>query len=65
MYLKNQNFQKYFLIKVGVLVKDSLWKFCVERFDQFFTQKKVLESINFKVFEEVVHDFGRSNDDMI
>ena len=37
----------------------------LERFDQFLTQKNDFESTNFANFEEVVHTFGRSDDDMI
>ena len=37
--------------------------FFSERCDQFLTQKK--ESRNFEMFEEVVHNFGKSDDDMI
>ena len=54
-YLKNQNFQKHFLIKVGLLVNIFL-----ERFDQFLTQKNNFESTDFEMFEEVVHNFGKS-----
>ena len=37
----------------------------MERFNQFLMQKKDFESQNFAIFEEVVHNFGRSDDDMI
>ena len=37
----------------------------LERFDQFLTQKNDFESTNFDMFEEVVHNFGKSDDDMI
>ena len=36
-----------------------------ERFNQFLTQKKDFESTNFEMLEEVVHNFGESDDDMI
>ena len=39
--------------------------FFLERFDQFLTQKNDFESMNFEMFEEVVHNFGKSDDDMI
>ena len=34
-------------------------------FDQFLTQKNDFESTNFDMFEEVVHNFGKSDGDMI
>ena len=64
-YLKNQNFQKTFLLKVGLLVKYPSEKFFLERFDQFLTKKNDFESTNFEMFEEDVHNFGKSDDDMI
>ena len=64
-YLKNQNFQKHFLIKVGLLVKYSSQKLFLERFNQFLTQKNDFENTNFEMFEEVVHNFGKFDDDMI
>ena len=51
---QNQNFQKHFFNK----------RF-FERFDQFLTQKNEFESTNFEMFEEVVHNFGESDDGMI
>ena len=33
--------------------------------DQFLTQKNDFESMNFEMFKEVVHNFGKSDDDMI
>ena len=39
--------------------------FFSERFNQFLTQKNDFESTNFEMFEEVVHNFGKSEDDMI
>ena len=65
MYLKNQNFQKKCLLKVGLLVKYSSQNFFLERFNQFLTQKNDFESTNFEMFQEVVHNFGKSDDDMI
>ena len=64
-YLKNQNFQKHFSIKVGLLVKYLHRIFFPERFNQFLTQKNYFESTNFEMFDEVVHKFGKSEDDMI
>ena len=40
-------------------------EFFLERFDQFLTQKNDFESTNFAMFEKVVHNFGKSDDDMI
>ena len=37
----------------------------LERFDQFWIQKNDFESQNFEMFEEAVHNFGNSDDDMI
>ena len=41
------------------------WKFVLERFDQFLTLKNDFENLNFEMFEEIVHNFGKSDDDMI
>ena len=54
-----------FLLKVGFLVKYSSWNFFSKRFDQFLIQKNYFESTNFEMFEKVVHNFGKSDDDMI
>ena len=64
-YLKNQNFQRRNLLKVGLLVKYSSLNFFLERFNQFLTQKNDFESTNFEMFEEVVNNFGKSDDDII
>ena len=37
----------------------------MEIFDQFSTQKNNFESHNFEMFDEVVHNFGMSDDKMI
>ena len=37
----------------------------MERFNQFLTQKNDLESTKFEMFEEVVHNFGKSDGDNI
>ena len=39
--------------------------FFLERFNQFFTQKNDFSCTNFEMFEEVVHNFGKSDSDMI
>ena len=33
----------------------------MERFDQFSTLKNDIENQNFEMFEEVVHNFGKSD----
>ena len=38
--------------------------FLLERFDQSLTNKNTSESTNFEIFQEVVHNFGKSDDDM-
>ena len=60
-YLKNQNFQNTFLTKVGLLVKEKK----MERFDQFSTLKNDFENQNFEMLEEVIHNFGKSDGDII
>ena len=37
----------------------------MERFDQFFTLKNDFENQNFEMFDEVVHNFGKSAGDII
>ena len=37
----------------------------MKRLDQFSTLKNYFENQNFEVFDEVIDDFGRSDDDMI
>ena len=62
-YFKNQSFQKISFIKVNLLVKYSSEN--SERFSWFLMPKNDFESANFANFEGVVHNFGRSDDDMI
>ena len=64
-YFKNPNFQKHSLIKVGLLVQYFSKKFSFERFDQFATLKTDFENQNFEMHEEVVHNFGKSDGDII
>ena len=54
-YFQNQSFQKNFIYRK----KKS------ERFVWFLMPKKDFESTSFANFEEVVHNFGGSDDDMI
>ena len=37
----------------------------MERFNQFSTLENDLENQNFKMFEEIVHNFGKSDHDII
>ena len=64
---ENQNFQKFSLVKVGLLVKSNILKrkFFRERFDQLLTEKNDLESQNLEMFDEVAHNFGNSDNAMI
>ena len=52
---RGQNFFCLFLVKQSLL----------ERFDQFSTLKNDFENQNFEMFEEVVHNFGKSDGDII
>ena len=65
-YLKNQKFQKK---KINRSWSPSriffIEFFFLERFNQFLTQKNDFESTNFEMFQEVDHNFGKSDDDMI
>jgi hypothetical protein len=65
-YFKNPNFQKKKnLIKVGLPVQYSTQRFFFERFNQFSTFKNDFENQNFEMFEEVVHNFSKSDGDTI
>ena len=37
----------------------------MERFNSFLTQKNDFESMNFEIFEEDIHNFGKSDNDMM
>ena len=55
-------------LKVGLLVHYSLQEKKLERFDwfdRFSTLKNDFENQNFEMFEEVVHNFGKSDGDII
>ena len=58
-------FQKISLIKVGLLIRYCPQNIFLERINKFFTLKNDFENQNFEMFEEVVHNFGKSDDDMI
>ena len=58
-------FKNIYLLKVGLLIQySSKHFFILERFDQFSTLK-MTENQNFDMFEEVVHNFGKSEGDII
>ena len=61
-YPKNQNCQKIIYNSWSNILHRF---FFTERFDQFLTQKNDFEGTNFEMFEEVVHNFGKSDNDMI
>ena len=48
-------------MKVVLLVQYSSKKFFLERFNQFSTMKNDFENQNFEMFEEAVHNFGKSD----
>ena len=59
------SFQKTSFIKVNLQVKYSSEKKKSERFGWFLMPKNDFERTNFANFEEVVYNFGTSDDDMI
>ena len=67
-FLENKALQKsklknIFLIKVGLLIQYFSQK-KMKRFDQFSTPKNDFE-MNFNMFKEVVHNFEKSDSDII
>ena len=58
--LEKSKFSKDF-INTNILHRN----FFLERFDQLLTQKNDFESTNLEMFEDVVHNFEKSGDDMI
>ena len=52
-------------VKVGLLVKYSSQKKNSERFDWILVLKNDFEGQNLAIFDEVAHNFGRSDNDMI
>ena len=58
-------FRKQSTLKIKVFKYSLQKKKKSERFGWFLMPKNDFESTNFANFEEVVHDFGRSDDDMI
>ena len=47
------------------ILKIKVFKTNLERFDQFSTLKNDFEHQNFEIFEENVHNFVKSDDDII
>ena len=64
-YFNNQSFQKSSFIKVDTLVDYFSQEKNSERFSWFLKPKNNFDHTNFANFEEVVHNFGRSDDDMV
>ena len=62
--LKKQSFQKKSYIKVVLIVKYSSQE-KKSRLVWFLMVKNDFKRTNFAIFEEVVHNFGISEDDMI
>ena len=59
-YLKNKIFNKsWSASQIFIII------FFSKRFNQFLSQKNDFENRNIEVFEKVVHNFGKSYDDMI
>ena len=48
-----------------LLIKYSSLKFFLERFDQFLMLKNDFENQNFVIFDKVVHNFGKTGDEII
>ena len=66
--LQKSNFSNNFIYKTwssSQTVSNILHRKKSERFGWFFMPKNDFESTNFANFEEVVHNFGSSDDDMI
>ena len=70
-FLENKVFKKsifsktYFFIKNWSASPIFFKEFFSERFNQFLTLKNDFENQNFEMFEEVVHNLGKSGDDII
>ena len=66
MYSKNQSVEKVSLIKKLASKSNTLLiKKNLTRFGQFLTLKNDFVNQNLDIFEEVVHNFGKSDNDMI
>ena len=71
-----KKFYEEYLTRRPTFIKKCFWKFwflkyfktkkfILERFVQFSTLKNDFENQNFEMFEEVVHNFGKSDSDII
>ena len=63
-YFKNQNIQNIFFIK-NWSSSPIFFKKKMERFNQFSKLKNDFENKNFEIFEEFVHNFGKSDGEII
>ena len=64
MYFENQTFQKKnlkWVFKSNIFDRNSF----LERFYQFSTLQNGIENQKFEVFKEVVHNFGKSDSDIM
>ena len=64
-YSTNQSFQTISQVLVDLQSNIIQSKCFLERFDQFSTLKNYFEIQNFDIFDTIVHNFGKSDDDMI
>ena len=70
---KRAHFQKIKVFKKSKILKafftkswsPRIQRFFLERFNQFLALKNDFENQNFEMFEEVVHNLGKSDNDMI
>ena len=60
MHRANKNWARFYKIKYF-----KTKKFILERFVQFSTLKNDFENQNFEMLEEVIHNFGKSDGDII
>ena len=64
-YFKNQNFQKLFYIKSWSPSPIFFKEIFLGKIRPIFNTKNDFENQNFEMFEEVVHNFGKSDPDII
>ena len=64
-YFKNQRFQKISLIQISLLIKYSSQKKKFEKIRSILDTEKDSESMNFAIFNKVVHNFGKSDNVLI
>ena len=65
MYFKNPNFEKKKIHKSWSPGPIFFTELFFERFNQFSTLKNDFENQNFEMFKETVHNFGKSDGDII